>query len=161
MLLAMVRLEYLGKRKGLLAVDRSIYSWNRRYFRTDKRDPREDMLSQAFAGVLDAIEGLPSWLVRALFSGPLGVGERWEAEVADIKTAIDSYSGPVDINTQIKATVGGRFVGFVDLGIAFGDEILVWIESKHGSKLPDRIGPGRLCQHFHGADSHGFDSGLA
>ena len=98
-------------------MSRSFFRRVTRYRPSVAVDPAENRLTEAFAAVIERVEGLAAALVS-----------EW------VPTA-DLDDVPLEVRTQ-RSTVSG---GYLDLELRFGQtaapELLVWVEVKHGAGL--------------------------
>ncbi|MBA2349442.1 MAG: hypothetical protein H0V81_14235 [Solirubrobacterales bacterium] len=121
----------------------SLFARATRYSESAKATPRENRLTECFAGVLERVEGLAvdlavSWLDPD--SSSRGVGEVSRRSTADLHSLLtNSPYALTGVRTQIRTSVGK----FVDLELRFGSpeeaatDIVVWVEVKHGTGLHD------------------------
>lgn len=102
-----------------------------RYYRTENRNPREDMLTQALAGSLSSVPDLPAWLMLKMLDGLEAQGSGWQTVEEELRVKLKQVE---DTNRSIRTQIR-RGGDIVDLGVCFGDEVAIWIENKTGSDL--------------------------
>ncbi len=103
-----------------MTASRSFFSQISKYVPTLHRNPREDMLTQLFAAILEEADGLPHFLANRWIEGVITTDQR----------------GPVRVRPQLPLRSGDR----IDLVLQFLDESgnassLFWIEVKVAAHL--------------------------
>jgi hypothetical protein len=114
---------------------RSLFKRTGSYLSSATLDPGENRLTEAFAAVLERVDGLPSAVLRFWDAGLVPDHVQWEERIRTQRPT--SNQGIVDLEIELRPTVNtaAPIEGEEDELVPLDRNVVCWVEIKHGAQL--------------------------